>query len=946
MPVLAVLDDFDDNLSARPARPAIEDPALAGLLASWASAPGLARLLITCRDPVMLPATAGPVLGLRCVGPLSPSGAARLAASLPVLSLLDEPEVGQAWRLTGGHPRTMEYLNALLIGGQADFGEVAGRLAAAIQARTGQAVLRRDPGGSGPPAPGAAQKVAQVAGDVLLGELCARLSPDARDLLTGASVYREPVGSHVLLLPAGQPRRAAGLTGLVAECVAAGLLTADYSGELPSVFVHRWTASELHRRLAAERRGEEVADAHRRAAEYWRWRISSWPHDRHALHEASYHLLQAGDQGRRGNAGARRGAKRRMIMIAAAALAVVVAAGVTGAAAGAFSALARAPGQSAHGGSPASATGPGTPAARSAAVRGQAAAWVARQVGQDAIVACDPAMCAALQAHGITPGNLLVLRPSSADPLGSDLVMATPAVRSQFGSRLASVYAPVVIASFGSGGLRIDVRTVAPDGAAAYRAGLAADLGARRDAGRQLLQNPRISVSATARADLAAGRVDARLLLTLAAVASVEPVRVAAFSDSGPGAAAGVPLRAAALSGPAQPGPGSANGPDLRARAAPAVPAGAGPDRPRARRHTAAQRAVRRAQPGRPAPVRATARPRPRLTPYGRPRRPAVTRAGPSQGPGPRTRNPLTEGHHSHDTARTGDRVPHRPPRGSRGPMRLPRKVIRAAAVAAVMAYAVLLGAVPAGAAAPGGWVRLAHLSPNAPAVDVYLYSFGNPQARLVLHHVSYGMVSPYQEVSAGDYTVSMRAAGAAASAQPLLSTGFRVSLGQAYTVAGMGPAAGLRLQVLKDTLTVPSGRALIRVIQASLREHVVSVRLSGLTLARKLDFASTTPYQAVPAGSTVARVAGDTEGASLGMSLRPDTIHTLVVLDGPGHLRLTDLEDAAGSAIRPAGGTATGLGGTAPRPASSPVPWLAVLGTGILVAGGAARRCRRIRTP
>jgi hypothetical protein len=267
--------------------------------------------------------------------------------------------------------------------------------------------------------------------------------------------------------------------------------------------------------------------------------------------------------------------------------------------------------------------------------------------------------------------------------------------------------------------------------------------------------------------------------------------------------------------------------------------------------------------------------------------------------------------------------------------MTLPRKMFRAAAAAAVLASTVLLGAVPAGAAAPGGWVRLAHLSPNAPAVDVYLYSFGNPQARLVLHHVSYGMVSPYQAVPAGDYTVSMRAAGAAASAQPLLSTGFRV-----------GPAAGLRLQVLKDTLTVPSGRVLIRVIQASLREHVVSVRLSGLMLARKLAFASTTPYQAVAAGSTVAHVAGETEDASLGMSLRPDTIHTLVVLDGAGHLRLTDLEDAAGSAIRPQGGAATGLGGTAPRRASSPVPWFAVLGTGILLASGAARRYRRIRTP
>jgi len=127
------------------------------------------------------------------------------------------------------------------------------------------------------------------------------------------------------------------------------------------------------------------------------------------------------------------------------------------------------------------------------------------------------------------------------------------------------------------------------------------------------------------------------------------------------------------------------------------------------------------------------------------------------------------------------------------------------------------------------------------------------------------------------------------------------VSAGQAYTVAGMGPAAGLRLQVLNDTLAVPSGQVLIRVIQASLREHVVSVRL---------------------------------------------TTHTLVVLDGAGHLRLTDLEDAAGSAVRPQGGAATGLGGMAPRPASSPLPWLALIGAGLLLASAASRGYRRIRTP
>jgi len=180
-------------------------------------------------------------------------------------------------------------------------------------------------------------------------------------------------------------------------------------------------------------------------------------------------------------------------------------------------------------------------------MRAQAAVWVAGQVSRDAIVACDPAMCAALQAHGIAAGNLLVLRSAASDPLGSDVVLATAAVRSEFGGRLAGVYAPGILASFGSGSLRIDVRAVAPDGTAAYRAALTSDLAARREAGSELLRNPQISLSAAARSELVTGQVDTRLLVTLAALAAAEPVRVTAFVDSGPGASAGMPLRAAEL---------------------------------------------------------------------------------------------------------------------------------------------------------------------------------------------------------------------------------------------------------------------------------------------------------------------------------------------------------------------------------------------------------------
>src|SRR6266436_6547875 len=41
-------------------------------------------------------------------------------------------------------------------------------------------------------------------------------------------------------------------------------------------------------------------------------------------------------------------------------------------------------------------------------------------------------------------------------------------------------------------------------------------------------------------------------------------------------------------------------------------------------------------------------------------------------------------------------------------------------------------GASTAAASHGVGWLRLAHLSPNTPAVDVYLYSFGNSHAMIV----------------------------------------------------------------------------------------------------------------------------------------------------------------------------------------------------------------------
>lgn len=196
---------------------------------------------------------------------------------------------------------------------------------------------------------------------------------------------------------------------------------------------------------------------------------------------------------------------------------------------------------------PSSGLQPPTSLQAATATRNTAARWVADQVGTSAIVACDPAVCAALQASGITAGRLLMLGTSAPDPLGSDLVVATSAVRTQFGARLASVYAPAIIASFGSGAGRIDIRAVAPDGTAAYDSALAADRTARAAAGRQLIGNRRVTMPATVKAMLRAGQVDSRLLAMIVALSAQKPLRILNFGDPSPGASAAVPLRSAEI---------------------------------------------------------------------------------------------------------------------------------------------------------------------------------------------------------------------------------------------------------------------------------------------------------------------------------------------------------------------------------------------------------------
>jgi hypothetical protein len=271
-----------------------------------------------------------------------------------------------------------------------------------------------------------------------------------------------------------------------------------------------------------------------------------------------------------------------------------------------------------------------------------------------------------------------------------------------------------------------------------------------------------------------------------------------------------------------------------------------------------------------------------------------------------------------------------------------------------VTAFALSLGVAglfgTAASAAPAstgtGYLRLAHLSPNTPAVDVYLYSFGDPSAMVVLHHVAYGQVSPYESVASGEYTVAMRAAGAGSSSKPVLSTTVNVVSGHAYTVAGMGPEAGLRLQVIGDSLAMARNHALVRVIQASMHQTSVTVTAGSTTLGSGLNFTRVTSYKAVKPGTVTVTANGESEHGSGTFTFTADTIYTVVVLDDSGHLELTSLVDSSGSKVMPEGGAQTGFGGTAARPGAPILPWAGAAAAGLLVATGGFIRLRRRRRP
>ncbi|MGH2941190.1 MAG: tetratricopeptide repeat protein [Solirubrobacteraceae bacterium] len=357
VPMIVLLDNFEDNLQRDDQHWTVRDPELADFLAGWVRRLGESKLVITSRHPFALPGGAERHLKRLHLGPLSVAETRKLMWHLPGLDELPAADCARAHHDVGGHPRTLEYLDALLRGGHAKFSDVAERMEQALSKRgIADPAAWMATAGRGIDS-ALAESVTLTVDDIVLNDLLRALAhtPLARELVIGASVYRTAIDRTALIWqladeidPAPDPQRDARMTRFHAAFEAAGAavdspeqLTPDQLGLTPdeltayqadiealrrppltqpdgfdqalsaalsagliapiatpydstAYLVHRWTATAIN-----HLEPDLAAHAHHRAARYWRWRVQVRPQSKHDdlddLIQARHHHHAAGE---------------------------------------------------------------------------------------------------------------------------------------------------------------------------------------------------------------------------------------------------------------------------------------------------------------------------------------------------------------------------------------------------------------------------------------------------------------------------------------------------------------------------------------------------------------------------------------------------------------------------------------------------------------------------
>ncbi|MET9001012.1 DUF4397 domain-containing protein [Amycolatopsis sp. NPDC004169] len=278
----------------------------------------------------------------------------------------------------------------------------------------------------------------------------------------------------------------------------------------------------------------------------------------------------------------------------------------------------------------------------------------------------------------------------------------------------------------------------------------------------------------------------------------------------------------------------------------------------------------------------------------------------------------------------------------------LPQLLLRPGGAAAAALLLVALTPVTAEAVtAPGpgvGWIRVGHLSPKVPPVDISFAPFGQAE-KVVIRKAGYGAVTPYSSLDPGKYTLSMRPADAAAGTPPALSATIEIAERSAYSllVFANGPGSTLKGTLVTDDLTAPAaGKGRLRIVEGSAAIAPVTVDGPGVLLAQDAPYGFTSPYVDVPQGRWPLQLRSGTAKTTPEVDVKAGSSTTVFVLENNGVLKANPISDGASLPEPPKLGVETGGGGTAPPP-GTPL-WPAFAAVGLLAALVVGRRAARAR--
>lgn len=182
LPLLLFFDDFERNLQSEDGE--FGDPGFAEVFERLCDATRAGKLLVTSRYPI---AAADPWLWRVRMPALSTAELRRLLIRLPALRALDPEDRTVVMRTIGGHPRLIEFVDAMLRGGRGNLREVTRKLR--TLAREQGITLDADAG----LAETLSNAVVLGSRDIVLAELVSHLDDDERELALQAAVSRIPM---------------------------------------------------------------------------------------------------------------------------------------------------------------------------------------------------------------------------------------------------------------------------------------------------------------------------------------------------------------------------------------------------------------------------------------------------------------------------------------------------------------------------------------------------------------------------------------------------------------------------------------------------------------------------------------------------------------------------------------------------------------------------------